>query len=325
MTTLKDVAERAGVSVSIVSYVLNGKKKVRPETLKRIEDAIEELDYCPNLLASSLKTNLSKTVGVVVSDFENLFFIELLKSMEEELAKEGYCMTVCNADNSSEKEKKCLRRLLSRNIDGLILIGTGTSDLSNYKNIKLPFVCMDRDSGKDFFTVRVDHVMGGKIGTEYLLKNGRQKILFVGNMNYQFAKDRYEGYVRAMTEAGLDKEIQLVQLSSLESEEAYNAVCQLLEKEVKFDAVFGCFDYIAIGAMKALQRHRIKIPEEVAVLGYDDIAPARFTYPELTTVAQPKEKMGHTAVHYLLEMISGEKKKGEEVLLKPYIVERESC
>lgn len=324
MATLKEVAEMAGVSVSTVSYVLNGKKKVRAETMKRIEDAIDALDYCPNLLASSLKTNQSKTIGVVVSDITNLFFVDVLKNMEEELTKSGYCMIICNADNDAEKEKKSLRRLLSRNIDGLILIGTGDSDLSGYRKIKLPLVCLDRVADEEFFTVRVDNVLGGRLATQYLLKKGRRKILYIGNSRYRFSKERCQGYEQEMTEAGLSENISVLDLQTLKADEAFREIDGLLKQGQRFDAVFGGIDYFAIGALKALLSLGIPVPEETAVIGYDDIAPAKFTYPELTSVAQPKAEMGRTVVQYLLTMIQGEKVEGHERILKPHIVERAS-
>nr|WP_305182846.1 LacI family DNA-binding transcriptional regulator [uncultured Schaedlerella sp.] len=325
MATLKEVAEMAGVSVSTVSYVLNGKKKVRPETLKRIEDAIDTLDYCPNLLASSLKTNRSKTIGVVASDITNLFFVDVLKNMEEELTRNGYCMILCNADNNAEKEKKSLRRLLSRNIDGLILIGTGDSDLSGYRNINLPLVCLDRVADEEFFTIRVDHVLGGCLATKYLLNKGYRKILYIGNSQYAFFRDRFQGYRQSMNEYGLSGNIKAMDLHTLKSEEAFQETKALLQKEGTFDAVFGGIDYFAIGALKALLSHGISVPEQVGVIGYDDIAPAKFTWPELTTIAQPKAEMGKNAVQYLLSMIQGEQVKERELVLKPYIIERESA
>lgn len=325
MTTLKDVAEMAGVSVSTVSYVLNGKKKVRPETLKRIEDAIDALDYCPNLIASGLKTKLSRTVGIIVSDIENGFNVELLKSIETELDKNGYCMILCNSDNDAEREKKCLRRMLSRNIDGLLLIGTGDSDLTNFRNIKLPLVCMDRISDEKFFTVKVDHVYGGKLITEYLISRGYRDILFIGNSSYVFSQDRYKGYRQAMDEAGLKYNGINLEIERLDVETACAETELLLKRGIKFDAVFGCLDYVALGAMKALQKNGIAVPEKVGVAGYDDIFAAASVYPGLTTVAQPKKEMGIRAVQYLMRMIKGEKMKGSQVLLKPELRKRESC
>ena len=324
MTTLKDVAQMAGVSISTVSYVLNGKKKVRPETLKRIENAIDILDYCPNLTASALKTNLSRTVGVVVSDMESIFYVEILKYIEKELDKSGYCMIVCNSDNDAEREKKCLRRLLSRNIDGLLLIGTGSSDLSNYRNIRLPLVCMDRISDESFFTVFADHIEGGKIATEYLISRGYRQILYAGNSRYNFSRDRYRGYEQAMKEAGLKNNIRNLQLNTITAEEACAETEKLLKSGMKFDAVFGCLDYVALGVMKALLRNGISVPEQVGVIGYDDISTTALVYPELTTIAQPKKEMAVKAVQCMMDMIKGEKMKNKQIVLKPHLVKRAS-
>lgn len=325
MATLKDVAEMAGVSASTVSYVLNGKKTVRPETLQRIEDAIEKLDYCPNLLASSLKTNQSKTIGVVVSDLKNLFFVDVLASIEEELGRQGYCMTVCNSDNSSSKEKKSLRRLLSRNIDGLILIGTGVNDFTNFRKITLPLICIDRVSDKEFFTVQTNNSLGGMIGTKYLISKGYEKILFLGNRDYGFSNERYQGYADAMKESGLERFIDYHNLDTLRVESACQAVGKMLDNNKKFDAIFGCMDYFAIGALNALIRHGIRVPHEVGVLGFDDIAPAKFTVPVLSSVAQPKQELGATAVQCLLKLLNHEDLEGRQILLAPKIVARESC
>lgn len=325
MATLKQVAEMAGVSVSTVSYVLRGKKKVRPETQKRIEDAVDALDYYPNLLARSLKTNQSKTIGVVVSDLKNLFFVDILKSMEDELAKTDYCMTICNANNDEERERKSLRRLLSRNIDGLILISTGNNDLSNYQRVKLPFICIDRVPDKEIFAVRVDHVLGGKIATEYLLSKGYKKILYVGNSKYSFSRERYQGYEQVMKFAGLSDYIRTLDMKTLDSDEAFRLTEKLISKRKNVDAVFGCTDYVAIGVLKALLYHGIAVPDQVGVIGYDDIEPAKFTCPELTTIAQPKEEIGIQAVKYLFKILNGKPLNNKQVLLTPKIVKRSSC
>lgn len=324
MTTLKDVAEMAGVSVSTVSYVLNGKKKVRPETLKRIEDAIDTLDYCPNLMASGLKTSLSRTVGIIVSDISSMFYTQLIGHMEAELDKCGYCMILCNSDNDPEREKKCLRRMLSRNIDGLILIGTGNSDLSNFRNIKLPLVCVDRISDEKFFTVKVDHVYGGRIATEHLISKGYRNILFIGNLNYIYSDERYSGYRQAMASAGLKHNMMNLKIDKLDIKTAFAETERLVQNGFRFDAIFGCLDIVALGAMKALQKNGISIPDQVGVMGYDDIPDAVSVYPELTTIAQPLNEMGMLAVQYLMKMIKGEKMPASPGLLKPVLRERGS-
>lgn len=322
MSTLKDVAEMAGVSVSTVSYVLSGKKKVRPETLEKIQQAIRELKYQPNLLASSLKTRQSKTIGLVVSDLKSLFFVDILASMEEELACHGYCMIVCNADNDADREQNCLNQLLSRNIDGLILMGTGSSLLADSWDREIPTVSIDRVSDPHLLTVLTDHVSGGYQGAQYLISRGYRNIIFLGSKDMTFSQERYQGCRQAMLEAGLQP--RLKELDTLSWEEACQVVRSMAAQELEFDAVFGCTDYIAIGAMKGLLQAGYSIPDQVAVLGYDDIGPAQFTIPELTTVAQPKEELGKTTVRCLLKLLRKEEIKDKRILLQPFIKERES-
>ena len=268
MSTLKDVAEIAGVSVSTVSYVLSGKKTVRPETLKRIQDAIKQVDYCPNLLASGLKTNLSKTIGVVMWDMQNNYSIEVLRVMEDTICKYGYCMIVCDSDQSPEKEKKNLRRLLARNIDGLILMGSGNNVLSSYRNAQIPIVCIDRAADEAFLTVQSDSVAGGQMGTEYLLSKGRRKILFLGyDLDFDFARKRLLGYKKAMELAGLSDEIHYEILPERSVKCAMDRVEKFLQDKFDYDAVFGCVDYFAIGAMNALIKHGTRCQNRCLYLG----------------------------------------------------------
>ena len=308
--------------MSTVSYVLRGKKKVRLETLEKINDAVRELNYQPNLLASSLKTNHSKTIGLVVSDLKSLFFVDILASIEAELGKLGYCMTVCNADNRPERERECLNQLASRNIDGLILIGTGGSVYYDSWDKEIPMLCIDRVSDQKLLTILTDNRAGGVMGTQYLISRGYKRIVFLGCHGMEFAQERYIGYKKAMEEAGL--EARLWEQETLNWEEAYQKAQSMVQEGVDFDAVFGSTDYIAIGALKGLVNCGISVPEQVGVLGYDDIAPAKFTIPELSTVAQPRREMGIIAVQCLMKLIKNEKISERKILLQPEIVARES-
>ena len=326
MSTLKDVAEIAGVSVSTVSYVLSGKKTVRPETLKRIQDAIKQVDYCPNLLASGLKTNLSKTIGVVMWDMQNNYSIEVLRVMEDTICKYGYCMIVCDSDQSPEKEKKNLRRLLARNIDGLILMGSGNNVLSSYRNAQIPIVCIDRAADEAFLTVQSDSIAGGQMGTEYLLSKGRRKILFLGyDLDFDFSRKRLLGYKKAMELAGLSDEIHYEILPERTVKCAMDRVEKLLQDKFDYDAVFGCVDYYAIGAMNALIKHGYQVPEQVSILGFDGSDMGKLSIKELTAVAQPKQALGKAVVEYLMRLIRKEKIQEKCVLMEPYIIERETC
>lgn len=326
MATLKDVAELAGVSVSTVSYVLNGKKVVRPETLKRIEEAIDKLDYYPNLVASGLKTNKSMTIGIIISDLRNLFVIDLLATIEDELEKRGYCVLICNSDNDAKKEKKCFRKLMSRNIDGLLIIGTGGNNFSSFHDISLPIVCIDRVSGDECLTVRTDNVCSGELATEHLISRGYRKIMYLGCRHYTFSGERYSGYEKAMKKAGLEKNVTYHHIDQLRVDTAFMEMEKIVQENpaLGFDAIYACVDYFAIGALNALLENHIKVPEQVGIVGNDDIALAKFSMPALTSVAQPKVELGREAVRFLFEKMEKKPIHEKQYLLKPHLVIRQS-
>ena len=325
MATLKDVAERAGVSASLVSYVLNGKRKVKPETLKRIEDAIEELDYYPNLQAASLKTKHSKLIGVVVSDMSSAFNADLLTGIEEALNLQGYCMIVCNSHNSPQKEKKNMRRILSQNIDGILLIGMGKNDFSPLKETAVPMICVDRYSGDDFYMVGNNNIKTGTIAARYLLSKKYKHILSLGIQKHHFSRERYQGFAEAIKNTVSTPDIIYQDLPDITPDEAEKAVTTLLSKGVHFDAVYGCIDHFAIGALRALYQNGLKVPEQIGVLGTDDITPARYLTPALSSIAQQKSAIGRTAAETLLQLIHQEKPKEKVCLLDPILIVRETC
>lgn len=325
MITLKDVAEMAGVSPSTVSYVLSGKKKVKPETQERIDNAVRTLGYYPNLIASSLKTNRFMTVGVIAYDLDNHFVTNIVAKIESELEKRDYCMILCNSGNEPEQEEKCIRRLLSRNIDGLILIATGEKPYTELDTHGLPLVSIDRVISSKYYCVRTDNIQGGKMATEYLIGKGCRNILYLGNRKIPFAEERYEGYRLAMEKAGLNGYIHDTYPRTTEIEEMQ----QCLEKERtaygEFDGVFASVDYFAVSAIHALKASGYNVPDKVKVIGHDNIDIGRFSLPAVTTVVQQWEEMSKLAVDNLMSRIAGEKPKTGIVLLDPYIIERESC
>lgn len=323
MATLKDVAKMAGVSTSLVSYVLNGKKKVRPETYEKIQYAIEELDYYPNLAASGLKTSYSRIIGVVVSDLLDSFFTGIIGGIEKRLVQDNYCMIVCNSENNAKTERACIRNLLSRGIDGVILIGTGGNEYSLLKKKNVPIVCIDRFSGTDIPTVMVDNYQGGIAGTEYLRSKGYQEIYFISIAGKQFSADRKAGYCKVMKQEGLPLNIEEV------PEVAYNevktAVTNILKEEKDGrKAIFCCTDQMAAYAVRALYEFGVKIPEQAAVLGFDNSPICCIMHLPLTTIAQPRQQISECAVDILLKLMQGEKIK-THVMLQPCIIERESC
>jgi len=169
MTTLKDIAKKANVSVSTVSYVLNNKKTVKPETMQRIMQAVEEAGYYPNQLARGLKTRQTLTLGVIVPDISNEFFTQVIRGIEDTVNQDGYSIILCNTDNDANRERKYIDTLLSKDIDGLIFVGTGKTQYILEKKSAIPVVVVDRKLGDDFSSVMVDNIKGGYIATEYLI------------------------------------------------------------------------------------------------------------------------------------------------------------
>ena len=326
MATLKDVARIAKVSPSTVSYVLSGKKSVRPETEKRVFDAVKALDYTPNLLASGLKTNSSMTVGVIVCDLKQMFFAEMVKHIACALDKEGYCMILCDSENDSEKEKKHLQQLLARNIDGLIIMGNGKN--SGFEKLDIPIICIDRTFGESLTTVKTDNILGGMMGTRYLLQKGYRNILFVSVSGLRFTQERWNGYCSAMIEADMADRITELQLEDLYIETAEKNMLEYLDQQegsLGFDAVFCSTDYIAIGVLRALKKKGIRVPEDVGVMGHDNIDFSGLTDPALTTIGQHKEQIAAACVESLLKMARGKEQVPHQTLFAPYLVERNSC
>lgn len=324
MVTLKDVAEKAGVSVSLVSYVLNGKKKVRPDTYQRIQDAVEELDYYPNLAASGLKTNSSKMIGVVVSDMMDAFFTEVLNKLEKDLLKLGYCMTICDSENNAKIERKCIRNLLAHSIDGLILIGTGDNDYTFLKNQKLPVVCVDRMSGEGIPTVKTNNVQGGIVGAEFLQQKGYNAITFFAVEKKQYAIDRKNGFLEYAGQNGM--QVQVIKLKKSSYEQVEEAVRKYLQSDLYMhskSAIFCCTDTIAAYTIRALMNRRVMIPDDVAVLGFGNSTICEYTNPPITSVAQDKSMISSQTVDIIMRMINGEKKIGN-VYMDSHIEERES-
>ncbi len=324
MITLKDVAKRAKVSASTVSYVLNDKKTVRPETRQRIDAAVMELGYYPNQIAVGLKTKRTRTVGVILPDISNSFYADIIKGLEDCVQLSGYSIILCNTDGDEERERNCLNTLLGKDIDGLVFIGTGkTGDITRIFGNK-PVVIVDRKYGGGFCSVSVDNILGGYLATKCLLKFSRDIIFLSGPVTVNTIVERKTGYRNALMEAGEAFDENNVVLCDFTYAGGYSAIKRLIGRGRKIKAVFASNDEIALGAMRAMIESGIRIPCDACVAGYDDISLASMYTPSLTTICQPKYEMGEKAGKLLTEMML--KKTGEprQVVLKPYLIERET-
>ncbi|MDR0519614.1 MAG: LacI family transcriptional regulator [Clostridiales Family XIII bacterium] len=328
MVTLKDVALLAGVSASTVSYVLNGKKRVRKETYDRIVKAAKELNYSPNRAAISLKTDQSNTIGVMVNNMQDLFFMEIIRAIENTAYEYKYNVIFCDAVNSEEREISNIRNLLSQRIDGLIFAGTGKTTSVHLKNIGIPVVTLDRSAGSGDVSINTDNVSGGELAAGFLVDRGKTPIAVItySTLVGTFF-DRVSGYRKALAARNLPCDDQLVVEAEFSThDEGYRAAMKLLDKGVGFKSIFCVNDMLAVGAMRALVERGYRIPEDIAIVGYDDIPIAKLFVPSLTTIRQPQYDMGQKAVEYLCKMIRKEVLSEEEktLIIEPELIIRET-
>lgn len=326
MVTLKDVANRAGVSTSLVSYVLNGKKTVRPETHARIIKAVKELDYRPNLLARCLKTRESRTIGILVPDLSNVFYIEMIKGVEDIVNAAGYSTILCNSNNNYTRELQYISVLRSKNIDGLIYIGTGCDIDPELQKCDVPVVIIDRLTGHETYSVTTDNVTGGYLATEYLLRIGRRHIAFLGmNREANTIRDRYTGYRRALAEYNVEPDEKLYDEANVSYESGYVSMCNMLEAAPYVDAVFASSDFLAFGAIRAVVDSKLTVPGDIAVVGYDDVSPSKYFIPALTTIHQPTVEMGEHAAQILVTLMRNGEVQENRIVLQPELMVRETA
>ena len=329
MTTIHDVAAYAKVSASTVSHVMNGTRFVDPQTEERVRDAIEVLGYRPNSVARSLRRRQTSTIGLVIPDNSNPFFADLARSIEDAGFVEGYNVILCNSDSSEVKEAAYVDVLLSKQIDGLILIPSGhsTEPLKAILNARVPVVIVDRampDLSVD--QVLIDNEQGGYLAGQYLLSLGHREIgCLTGPMHLRVTSDRLNGFRRALRDAGTDLPDEAIVEGGFAYNSGETAISELLNRNSNLTAVFAMDDLMAIGAISALRRAYLSVPDDISIIGFDNISQASLISPSLTTIAQPVLEMGRMSVSILLERIKGHMTPPSQLLLPTTLVERESC
>ena len=327
--TLKDIGKQVGVSATTVSRALNNKPDISYETKKKIKEVAERLGYSPNALARSLKAKKTGSIGVLIGDIADPFFAPIVKGVENTARKMGYNIILCDTGEEYEQEKIALQTMLEKRVDGLLITPSQTeyNDILELKRRKIPFVLV----GRHFDLVESDYVItddikGAFLATDYLIKKGHKKILFINGPTYiSSAKERLVGYKRALQEHAILFDSSLVREGALEMEDGYRIMKQVLSTGTKFTAVFAYCDFVILGVMKALEEAKLKIPEDIAVVGYDNVAFARFLRVPLTTVHIPKYELGKEAMKLLKKKIEGEIKEPRAVILQTELVIRKSA
>ena len=321
---VKDVARHAGVSVGTVSNVLNRPDAVAASTRERVEAAMVELGFVRNASARQLRAGRSQTVGAILMDLSNPFYTELARGIEDRLAQDDQTLMLCSSDEDAEREGRYLRLFAEQGVRGVLVTPFSTTKdrLKQLARLGIPSVLMDARSTK-ISSVGVDNVAGAKAAVSHLLEQGHRRIGFVnGPLEIQQCRDRAQGAADAVTEAGFDPDAVLVTrvVDPMTADQGQIALTGLLDEATGITAVFCVNDIVALGVMRELRLRQMAIPEEMAVVGYDDIHFAAELMTPLTSVRQPMHQLGWTAVDLLLTKPD----EIEHVQLTPELIVRQS-
>ena len=328
MATMKQVAEKAGVSTTTVSHVINNTRVVSEDARERVLSVIQELRYIPSAVARSLKNDRTHTIGMMIPNNSNPYFAELIQGIEDASFELGYNIILCNSYDDPKKQAAYIRVLMEKRIDGLILVSSGSDeDLSMLlANEVIPKVLVDREvTGVAADLIEADHVQGAYEATRYLISLGHKRIACVAGPDTLLPSGgRVAGYQRALKEAGITVCDDFIVHSDFTSEGGFNAFQKLLTLDSKPTAIFASNDLMAIVGICAANQAGVKIPQDLSVIGYDDIALASFSTPPLTTIAQPKYQIGQLTAKTLVERISNPDSQVRRTMLTPELVIRQS-
>jgi LacI family transcriptional regulator len=330
--TIKDVAKKAGVSLSTVSLVLNHKKNVSEETVKKVQQAIDELDYHPRRSAQGLASKKSGNIGFILTTdhFSNAepFYTKIFLGSEFEARKHNYYIILTTVEQKFNK-KSIPRLLLERNVDGVILAGKVPDGLIHYiQQIDLPIIFIDYfPANGNYPAVLIDNIAGAKQAVKHLIKKGHRQISFVGgDISHPSIQERYLGYKQALEEAKIPFNEHLVILDEdyPGDKNGYSALCKLRKRKVSFTAIFAANDAMAFGCMRCMKEKGIKVPDQIALVGFDDVDVSWQMEPQLTTIRVNKEEIGAIAVKNMVDLILSNKKSLGKILVPVELVIRSS-
>ena len=331
MATIKDVAKMAGVSTTTVSHVINKTRFVAKETEEAVMQAIKSLKYSPSAVARSLKVNTTKSIGMIVTTSESPYFAEIIHAVEDHCYRQGYSLFLCNTQNDPEKIKNHVEMLAKKRVDGLLVMCSEYTQhsldvLSGFSSV--PMVVMDWGPNVDTDIIEDNSFTGGYIATKHLIDCGHKAIgLIAGELDKTTARTRYEGFVKAMNEAYLPIHENWIMEGFFEPEDGYECMNKILVQDNLPTAVFCCNDVMALGAISAITEKGLRVPDDISIIGYDNIHSSRFYAPPLTTIHQSKSRLGAQAVNLLFERIANKDNDSHEkhrIAIHPELVLRKS-
>ncbi|MGO4912092.1 LacI family DNA-binding transcriptional regulator [Leeuwenhoekiella sp. W20_SRS_FM14] len=331
--TIYDISKKLNISAATVSRALNDSNRVSPKTKELVLKMAKELNYQQNTLALALKSGRTFNVGVVVPYINHTFFASVIRGIEEELTPKGYHVIICQSHEDVANEARQIKTLLNTHIDGIFIsVSKTTEDLSHIQEIQddgVPLIFFDRKKNiKGVSSVTINDFEGAFMATEHLIQQGYKQIVHIGgDPKLEIYKHRYNGYIAALKAYDIAINENLILEVSSTVEAGIDAVKELLDKNIKFDAFFSASDYVALGGLRELRSRGIKIPEEVGVVGFSNEPFTKYLECPLTSVGQTPMLMGQIAAQVFLEQINEQSKSlkvEKKVVLMPELYERET-
>ncbi len=314
--SIKDVAASANVSISTVSHVLNGTKHVSNELRERVFVSVKKLGYEVNPIASGLKSGKTNTIGVVVPSISNVFYSRLLHSIHAAALKKNYSVCIYETQQNLEYEMRYVEALRLKRVDGILLTSCVDTERPetkayiktliglNINNKHIPIACIDSDISPNLDAVTTDNVAGVYTATKHLISLGRQYIAYLAApLYFQNSKERKKGYLMALNDSGIPVCEERIIEGDFSPDNGAVCMKKLLERGCQLDGVVVGNDQMAVGAVWAIKKHGLKIPDDIAVIGFDDNYPASLITPSLSSISVPKDRLGSTAVDLLIERI----------------------
>jgi LacI family repressor for deo operon, udp, cdd, tsx, nupC, and nupG len=326
--SIKDIAKAAGVSHSTVSRALSNSPLVNPETAERIRRIAQEMGYSPSAIARSLVTKRTYTIGLVVTSIADPFVAEIVRGTEEVALDNGYHVFLCNSNADPDREMAVVTALRERRVDGIIVTASRVGDLylPLLEESQVPIVLINNQrEGEYVYSIATDNVHGGQLATHYFIELGHRRIgCLTGPEGASSSFDRLEGYKRTLRQHNIPFDPALIGQGDGAVDGGERAMGQLLSLSSPPTAVFCYNDRTAIGALAAIKSHGLQVPQDISLVGFDDIAFAAYVAPPLTTIAQQKYEMGRLAMEMVLRLLDGEGEVKDIVLLGKLVI-RESC
>ena len=331
MTTIKEVAKEAGVSVGTVSNAINNLPSVSVENRRKVNDAIKKLKYRPNNAARTLKTNISKSIGLIIPDITNPFYPEVARGIEDAAKKYGYTVFLCNEDRNAHKEREYLRVLMEKNVDGIVIVKPYIS-IEEIREVQERCNIVVVDMGDEVIPecdqVNIDDYGGSMQAMKFLYENGHKRIAFIsGLLECKGGMQRQKAYIDFLRSKDIKVDELLIKRGSYDWHSGYRCTLELLRQIDPPTAIFAANDVMAIGALKAVRDRKLAVPADISIVGSDDIDMASFCSPQLTTIIRPKYEIGAASIELLMKRLGANSTADDEkrvITLKTELIVRES-